>query len=100
MFYMLYADDLILMADSVESLQRLLMLCFLFAKKWHMIVNLTKTKVMVFNKKNVSNIKCWYNGNHIEIVTQHKYVGTVFSSKSQDIFKSNKSYCSNCFDWP
>ncbi len=57
-----------------------------------MIVSLTKTKVMLFNKKNVGNIKFWYNGNHIEILTQYKYVGTVFSSKSQDIFKSNKSY--------
>ncbi len=26
------------------------------------------------------------------VITQYKYVGTVFSSKSQDIFKSNKSY--------
>ncbi len=57
-----------------------------------MIVSLTKTKVKVFNKKNVGNIKFGYNGNHIEIVTQYKYVGTVFSSKSQDIFNSNKSY--------
>ncbi len=29
-----------------------------------MIVSLTKTKVIVFNKKNVGNIKFWYNGNH------------------------------------
>ncbi len=57
-----------------------------------MIVSLTKTKVMVFNEKNVGNIQFWYNVNHIEIVTQYQYVGTVFSSKSQDIFKSNKSY--------
>ncbi len=90
-FYILYADDLILIADSVEVLQRLIDGLLSFCKKWH-IVSLTKTKVMVFNKKNVGNIKCWYNGNHIEIVTQYKYVGTIFSSKHQDIFKSNKLY--------
>ncbi len=43
--YILYADDLILVSDSVEGLQKLLLDgLFLFCKKWHMIVNLTKTK--------------------------------------------------------
>ncbi len=69
-FYILYADDLILIADSVEGLQMLLDGLFSFCKKWHMIVSLTTTTVMIFNKKNVANIKFWYNGNHIEIVTQ------------------------------
>ncbi len=92
LFYILYADDLILIADLVEGLQRLLDGLFSFCKKWHMIVSLTKTTVMVFNKTNVGNINFWYNGNHIEIVTQYKYVCMVFSSRSQDIFKSYKSY--------
>ncbi len=48
--YTLYADDLILVTDSV-GLQILLDGLFSFSKNWQMmIVNLTKTKSMVFNK--------------------------------------------------
>ncbi len=50
-FYILYADDLILIADSVEGLQRLPDGLFSFCKKWQMIVSLTKTKVMVIIRK-------------------------------------------------
>jgi hypothetical protein len=33
-----------------------------------------------------------FNGNLVEIVSEYKYVGTVFSSKHKDIFKGNKAY--------
>ncbi len=50
--YSLYADDLILVSDSVEGLQKLLLDgLFLFCKKWQMIVNFTKTTLLVFNKR-------------------------------------------------
>ncbi len=38
---------------------------------------------MVFNKKNVGDVKVWYNDNYIEIKTQYKYVATVFSSNTK-----------------
>ncbi len=90
--YILYADDLILVSDSVEGLQKLIDGLFSFCKKWHMIVNLTKTKIIVFNKRKLKDIKFVYDGNEVEIVSEHKYVGTIFSSNTQDIFKKNKAH--------
>ena len=52
--YLLWADDLILIADTMEGLQRQIDGLEQFCRKWHMIVNLVKTKVCVYNngKKN------------------------------------------------
>ena len=49
--YILYADDLALCSDSPEGLQEQLNGIFEYCKKWHMIISLMKTKVLVFNKK-------------------------------------------------
>ncbi len=75
-FNILYADDLILVSDSVEGLQTLLDGLFSFCKKWHMIVYLTKTKIMVFNKRKLKDIKFVYNGNEVEVncrIPHHNY---------------------------
>ncbi len=68
----LYADDLILVSDSVDGLQKLLDGLFSFCKKWHMIVNVTKTKIIVFNKRKLKDINFVYNGNEVEIVSEYK----------------------------
>ena len=50
--YILYPDDLALCSDTPERLQEQFNVLFdEYCKKWHMIVNLMKTKVLVFNKK-------------------------------------------------
>ena len=51
LYYLLYADDLVLCADSTEGLQKQLDGLFKFCKKLHLLVNLMKTKVVVFNTK-------------------------------------------------
>ncbi len=65
-----------------------------FCTKWHLIVSLTKTKIMVFNKKIVTEIFI-YNGNEVEIVNQYKYLGTIFSSDTDKPFKKNSEHLSN-----
>ena len=52
LYYLLYADDLTLCSDTPEGLQQQLDGLFEFCKKWHMIINLTKTRVLIFNQKN------------------------------------------------
>ncbi len=59
--YILYEDCLILVSDSVEELQKLLNGLFSFCPKWHMSVNLTKTKNMVFNKRKLKDIAFFLN---------------------------------------
>ncbi len=70
--YLLFADDLVLCAESAQDPQKLLCGLEHLSKKWHLIVSLTKTKVIIFNKKTVTE-KFIYNvpGNEIEIVCLH-----------------------------
>ena len=47
-FLLLYADDIVLVADTVLELQRKIRVLEKFCDKWGMEVNLTKTQVIVF----------------------------------------------------
>ena len=49
---MLYTDDFILLAESASDLQMQMDLLSAYAKKWNSEINITKTKVLVFNKSN------------------------------------------------
>ncbi len=89
--YIIYADDLILCSDSPEGLQKLIDSLFQFCKKWHLIVNLTKTNVLIFGKK-YPNEKFFFNGSEIKITTEHKYVGSVVSTQTRNSFGRNQDH--------
>ena len=76
------------------------------ALSWHLIVNTTKTKIVVFNRcftgyanKNIAkqereqfkkHLTFLYNGINIEIVSQFKYLGSMFY---EDVmYTANKMY--------
>lgn len=92
--YILFADDLILMSETPEGLQKLLDGLFGFCKKWHLIVSLTKTNVMIFGKRERScqNMKFKFNEQEIAIVSEYKYLGTIFSSRTHDPLKKTHEY--------
>ncbi len=94
---MLFADDLVLCANSAADPHELLNGLEQFSKKWHLIVSLAKTKVVVFNKKIVIETFI-YNGNEVEMVNQYKYFQTIFSSDIVCRFKpgSKGTICIEC----
>ena len=47
---LLYADDLILLSESPNGLQLCLNKLDIYCNKWNLEVNISKTKIMVFNK--------------------------------------------------
>ena len=47
--YLLFADDLVLLSESPSGLQNLINGVEKFCSQWHMLVNLTKTKVVLLN---------------------------------------------------
>ena len=49
--HLLYADDLVLLALDAECLQKLISKLEDFCSRWGLTVNMTKTKVMVFNSE-------------------------------------------------
>ena len=82
-FFLMYADDIALIADTSVELQRKLKALESFCQKWGMVLNLAKTKVILFRNggKLSSEEKFLYNRKTIDIVTHYKYLGIVFNSR-------------------
>ncbi|KAL4240483.1 hypothetical protein ACF0H5_001275 [Mactra antiquata] len=108
-FLILYADDIVLFANNSVELQTCLDSLYDYCQRWKLVVNTTKTKIMIFRKggRLSSNINFFFNGKTIEIVNKFNYLGIVFStsgsfSSAQEtisgqamkaIFKMNKYLC-------
>ena len=50
---LLYADDVVLVAESAEKLQGLIDVVDKFCRRWHMDINLKKSEVMVVGKRSL-----------------------------------------------
>ncbi len=90
--YILFADDLILCSEMSEGLQRLFDGLYQYCSNRHIILSLTKTKVMIFNGRKINQYNFTFNDNLIESLKEYKYVGAIFSTNSQNAFKINSSH--------
>ena len=74
----MYADDLVLLSNSKEGLQKCLEVLNVFCKKWKLNVNTEKTKVMIFNKSGrlLKSNKFTFNKIHLEAIQEFKYLGS------------------------
>jgi len=99
---LLFADDIVLLAESAEDLQKLIDVVADFCGKWRMHLNVNKTKVMVFNAARGSHGQAqymWkYAGESLEQVSSYKYLGVWFSENlgwnlhiSKLVTKGNKT---------
>ena len=77
----LYADDTVILADSIESLQNSLDILADYCNEWALSVNSSKTKVCIFSlrKMNPSNIEIAFKGIKLEIVSSFTYLGLVLN---------------------
>ena len=80
---LLYADDMEMYSDTVGRIQKMIDVLGQFGEKWAMIVNLTKTKIVVFRRGGClkQNEELYYNGGKIEVVSNFKSLGIFFTSK-------------------
>ena len=72
-----YADDIVLLAESSENLQKLLTVLESWCKKWRVLVNTSKTKAMLFRKRRSrpnDPVLSLY-GQKLEDVYDYKYLG-------------------------
>ena len=80
LFIILYAEDIVLMAESSSNLQTLLDNFYLYCDTWKMKLNVDKTKIVVFSKGRLPrNLIFNYNGTNIEIVKDFNLLGIYFS---------------------
>ena len=78
--HLLWVDDLVLISDSEQGLQKQLNGLQKFCSKNLMIINELKTKVLVFCSQLKANV--YFNGKHIEQVENYKYLGNILTTIS------------------
>jgi len=89
LFTILYADDTVLLAESVAELHSELNYFYEYCEKWNLKVNTNKSKVMVFSKGRLPiNLNFKMNNMELEIVSEFIYLGTMFQRTGS--FKKNK----------
>ena len=82
---LLYADDIVLMAENDEQLSKMLAVSATFARKWGLKFNCVKSKVMVIGQKTNPG-KLWALGDiSIEETNCYKYLGVLFSKNLSDV---------------
>lgn len=80
-FLLLFADDIVLISDTIKGLQQHLDIMKNFCYDFKKIVNVIKTKIIVIRRggRFRQREKWYYNGQLIEIVNAFHYVGFLFS---------------------
>ena len=88
---LLYADDIVLMADSADKLQEMIDEVGKFCAEWRLSLNAKKSKVMVVapnghkdggpEKSHDDEPTYTFRGKPLEVVTEYKYLGVIFTNK-------------------
>ena len=106
---LLFADDLLILSDSKEGLQKSLDKLGDYCDKWQLKVNSKKTKAMIISNKNKKeNISFWYKKQKLEVVKEFKFLGNTvtengnfissaksLSQKAMKVMYSIRSYMNN-----
>ena len=77
---LLFADDLAISSLSKEDFQKRISILQQYSNEWRLESNLSKTKVMVFNKQGatIRKFKFYFQRKEIEIVKQYTYLGFTY----------------------
>ncbi|MCW4344867.1 MAG: reverse transcriptase domain-containing protein, partial [Candidatus Thiodiazotropha endolucinida] len=91
---LLYADDTVIFSNSENGLQHALSMFSEYCNKWRLTVNISKTKVIIFNSrgKPKPTLQFTFNGHNIDIINEYKYLGIYFSQSGA--FSSAKKHIS------
>lgn len=75
LFLLFYADDMVLLAKSPESLSKMLKDVETYCNTWGLKINVMKTKAMIFENGRTSHYDFKIYNNSIEQVESFKYLG-------------------------
>lgn len=79
-FSLLYADDTIIIVENPEELQKALNTVKDLCDIWHLIVNTSNTKIVVFSRGKVRTMPVFvYDGGVLEVVYDFEYLGMTFN---------------------
>ena len=78
---LLFTDDVVLLADSIKELQELIDRLAEYCKTWKLNINVDKTKVVIFNRKQyVHQVLLILDNMKLEFVPSYKYLRFILSS--------------------
>ena len=79
---LLYADDVVIFAESANALQSEINNLYIYCKRWKLQINTSKSYIIVFSKGRQNHSHTWSYGEDINIpvVNKVKYLGLIFSS--------------------
>ena len=78
---LLYADDVVIFAESPELLQMEIDVLYNYCEQWKLKLNTQKSKILVFRKGNRLPTEEWTFGEHVlECSRNISYLGLLFSS--------------------
>lgn len=83
---LLFADDVVLLSENAEQLQKMLNIVHSFGQKWNLNFSEKKSKVMVIGKR-IDKMKIWRIGDLcIEEVNEYKYLGIYITRNLKDSY--------------
>ena len=93
MFLLLYADDTVILTETALDMQKALDKLSVYCNNNKLVINVDKTKSMVFSRGKVRNLpELYLNGGKIEIVSNYKYLGSVLNYNN----KFNRTIDAQC----
>ena len=82
--WLIWADDIILLAENESNLKELLNITEIYCKANKLTINIKKTKCVIFNRTGkLLRIKFYIGGVEIENVRSYKYLGFLFSPSGE-----------------
>ena len=78
---LIYADDLVITSSKVEELNCVLDVVNNWCKKWRVLINQDKSKVVHFRPKSIDKTELEFKlgENTLEVVSEYKYLGVILN---------------------
>lgn len=80
LFTLLYADDTIVLAETESDMKLALKGVEDYCNAWHMSVNTSKSKIVIFSKGKVRKVPTFHlAGKIVNVVDEYNYLGVTFN---------------------
>lgn len=80
---LMYADDIVMIAENPEVLQNMINQLEVYCNLWNMELNLSKSEIMIFRRggRLANNEKWSYRGETVRITSEYCYLGFILTPK-------------------
>ena len=80
LYLLLYADDTVIFAETAHDLQKALNAMQRYCDMWHLKINASKTKIVIFSKGKLRNKpEFMLNNDRIDVVDDFDYLGVRYT---------------------